>query len=515
MAIYKPATNGSWNTVQWQSVNDATQSQASWANASGAPTINDEVWLDGKTLTINPNIIVSASRIIATRIPNESGFAYTAGLPGGVYGAVSSSLVGGKLQITSSGTYYITASYITGPGTSQNNAVLDITAAASSSIVYVSASINANASGDGANTTRIVSVAANTCSLFINGNLYGGYYTTAVAIVNTNIAAQPAGRSILILTGSAYGAAGTTAIGNTCIYIASTLATCSISGSVINNGLNPTILMVSSRSLVEVRAGSVVSSINAPAISGSMSAPLSQSIFISGNIVNHPKTGQQAIYTANRVYIHSSSLGSSCKIQIKPYPAGNVELVDPNFGTVITYPAENNVVSGYAYGNGQTGTMRTPLPRDVRNEITYTTASRVTSATTSTWQVLQVQGACYMPHSSSVRVGVSYDSASTPGAMLVPSQSQTQWGAFFSTSSLTGSYQSASQYWSTSSNSFTQVSSSVYLLSRSLDVALGTITGSFVANLNDVNATSNTVRRMQNVHTTQSVSQSIGAYGSL
>jgi hypothetical protein len=500
MAIYKPkATLKTWNdTNNWQFVRSVTQSRFDWADTASLPTNNDDVWMDGKQLYIPIGIPIYANRILPHGQPGST----AAQSPAPLLTSSNQPTAGTALLITASNsTYYISASTIS--GTSEANAIaFNVASGATNVTVYLSASIDG---GEQYNQNGLVVISAASCSMYINGNIYGG----GLSSIYSNVSSTK-----IFMTGSLYGPNTNVLVFNrACIFFDSnaTLSTASILGSVYDQGKAPLISSAASRSLVEIK-GTIVGSSSGPTYSGSMSAALSQSFIISGSVINHPFTGQQAIYTANRVYIHSSSLGSSCKIQIKPYPAGNVELVDPNFGTVITYPAENNVVSGYAYGNGQTGTMRTPLPRDVRNEITYTTASRVTSATTSTWQVLQVQGACYMPHSSSVRVGVSYDSTSTPGAMLVPSQSQTQWGAFFSTSSLTGSYQSASQYWSTSSNSFTQVSSSGYLLSRSLDVALGTITGSFVADLNNINTNSNTIRRMQNVHTTQSVSQSIGVY---
>lgn len=505
MAIYRPiASLKSWNdTTNWQYVTDITQSNAAWASTSNLPTLEDDVWMDGKTIYVPPSVPIYANRIFQQRQPDPRSSATTAPpIFGYAYTTGSSANL---LSITSSGTYYISASVITAGGNGANSGygymLIGAGATISGVTVYLSASLDAS---DNYGSSYLIYVSnANSCSIYMKGNVYGG---------GGNVIQVNAGRAILSITGSVYGSvfsiSGAPQTANSAIYATTnaTNFTCSISGSTYVNAIQTT----PTRSLIIVN-GSVNASSFASSIICSSNINLTHSVQIFGNVNNDPVTGQQAI-SAPRIFITGSSISA---IQLKQNPAGNTTLTDTGSSISYTYASQNDVVNGYKYDNNSktgTGLVTGSFAQHVRSAVTFSLATKYNDGSGDVWTVRTVSGSCYIPHSSSVRIGVSYDSASTLGAMQVPTQTQVQYGAFIASGSITGSYQSASQYWATASTAFTKVSSSGYLLSRSLDVALGTITGSLVADLNNTATTSNTVRRIQNVHTTQSVSQSIGSY---
>jgi len=497
MAVYVANKAGRWDALDtWLTSSrpwsEITTTASGWVTATTAPTLVDDVYANGNIVTFS-----SASGYVhSTRLLTCKPVIINASV------LVVRSTGGGFKPDKHAWVYYISSSVIdSGYSTGANVSSQNISIETSQSIFYISSSIynTGNQSINSIATPTIyITTGMHSSSIYIVGNVYGGggNIGTVGQVVTAN-------RCNIIITGSVYGGTDSTGVAGAGIYIGTgTFTSCSISGSVYATTGGPGIFAVATGtgSYIQVN-GNVVASHATPAISSSVLAGSTHSINIFGNIINHPTTAQQAV-VGSRVYLTGSSVSS---VQVKSYPNSNIALYDSST-TPDNTPAIANVYKGVVYGNNKTGVLTTPNVSDVRSIITYYTGS-VGSTPTSQ------PGQCYMPHSSSVRFGApSYDSASTPGAMVVPIQTQVQYGVFFSTGSLTGSYQSTSQYWSTSSNSFTQVSSSGYLLSRSLDTTLGSITSSFVADLNNVNTTSNTIRRMQNVHTTQSVSQSIGSY---
>ncbi len=499
MAIYVANKTGRWDAPDtWLTSSrpwsEIATTASGWVTATTAPTLNDDVYSNGFVVTLS-----SASGYVheATTITTRGVYSRISPAAFIIRSADNSYFTMDKHAFT----YYITCSSIDGGHTSAtaNVSIPVIRVDVSQSIFYISSSLYNSGQVSQFNPSNtygaiFIMSTAHSSSLYINGDIHGGSNPGTIYINSAN-------RCNIIVTGSLYGGQNTTTVAAAIASIGQ-FTSCSISGSLIADS-GPCVRITNSGSYIRVN-GDVYASNSSVAITGSINSALSQSINIFGNIVNHPITAQQAI-VGSRVYLTGSSISS---VQIKPYPNSNITMYDESL-TVDTTPAEANVYKGVTYGNNnsKTGLLTTPNVADVRSNVSYYTGS---AGSTPTSQL----GQCYMPDSSSVRTTINYDVTTnlTGGAMVVPTQNQVQYGVFFSTGSLTGSYQSTSQYWSTSSDSFTQVSSSGYLLSRSLDTTLGSITASFVADLNDVSITSNTIRRIQNIHTTQSVSHSIGSY---
>jgi hypothetical protein len=494
MAIYVANTSGPWDVLStWltssATIDTITPTASGWAVATVLPTMQDDVYANNKNVILQSSSFVHTARIIT----NKSLLAVPAGSVTAVIIASGSSTAASGFFLTSTGskTYYISCSYFNGNnGTATQMLFVSASATTTRTIVYITGSIVHNQDS----VTALVNMPGNSSSIYVNGDVIGGGVGSAILLAGN--------QSTVEVTGSVYGGAAATQYG---ISMTGLFATCSISGNLYAKR-GPALHMNSVTGSRTTIYGDVYASTAYYAISASLNtSSRAHNVYIYGSVINDASTGQTAL-TGTRFFISSSYVnGTATQVKIKYQP--QTTAIALQVSSADTTPAAADVYKGVVYGTGQTkiGSLTTPNVADVRSTVSYYTGS---VGSTPTSQI----GQCYMPHSSSVRVSISYDSASTPGAMVVPLQNQVQYGVFFSTGSLTGSYQSASQYWSTSSNSFTQVSSSGYLLSRSLDTPLGSISGTFVTDLNNTATTSNTILRMQNVHTTQSVSQSIGSY---
>lgn len=496
MAIYVANTSGPWDVLSTWLTSSATletitPTASGWAVATVLPTMQDDVYANNKNIILQTSSFVHTARTIT----NKPLLAVPAGTVTAVIISSGSSAAGSGFYITSTGsrTYYISCSYLDG-GNGTATTMLHVSGSATTTrtILYITGSIIYNQDS----VSSLIQSPGNSSSIFINGDVYGGGVGSALVSAGN--------QTIIEVTGSVYGGQSATSYG---ISLTGLNASCSISGNLYAER-GPALHMSSTTGSRTTIYGDVYASTAYYAISASLNTgSRSHDVYIYGSVINDGVHGQTAL-TGTKFFISGAYVnGSSTQVKIKYQP--QTAPIALTLSTTDTTPAPADVYKGIVYGqnNGKTGQLTTPKREDVRATASYSTGSAGSTPTLQT-------GQCYMPHSSSVRTGVNYDVTTnlTVGAMVVPTQNQVQQGVFFSTSSLTGSYQPVSQYWSTSSTSFTQVSSSGYLLSRSLDATLGSISSSFVADLNNTVIASNTVRRMQNVHTTQSVSQSIGSY---
>jgi hypothetical protein len=457
--------------------------------------MQDDVYLNNKTIILQSASFVHTARSITNKSLSVSAVGNSTL---GIVSSGSSTTLGFLATSTGSKTYYVSCSYIDGGNTATPQTLfISGSATATRTVVYITGSLVHN---QDSNTTGLVTMPGNSSSIYVVGNVYGG---GNLACINS------AGNyNYIEVTGSVYGG-GTGATVTTRYHGITTtgfFSSCSISGSIYAER-GPALHMNSISGSWTQIVGDVYASPQFFAISASLNTgSRPHNVYIYGSIINDATTGQMAL-TGTRFFISNTYVnGTGTQVKVKYRP--QLTPIALALSSADTTPAPADVYVGVVYGQAQTktGILTTPTVANVRSTVSYYAG---TAGSTPSQQL----GQCYMPHSSSVRTTVDYDVTTnlTGGAMVVPTQNQVQWGVFFSTGSLTGSYQSVSQYWSTSSNSFTQVSSSGYLLSRSLDTTLGSIIASFVSDLNNINTTSNTIRRMQTVHTTESISQ-IGSY---
>jgi hypothetical protein len=499
MAIYVANTSGPWDVLSTWLTSSATMdvitpTASGWAVATVLPTMQDDVYLNNKTVVLQTASFIHTARSITNKPLNGSSIGNST--PITIAGG-SSTTLGFLSTSTGSKTYYISCSYIDG-GNSSTPQTLFISGSTTTTrtLVYVTGNLIHN---QDSNTTGLVTMPGNSSSIYVVGNVVGG---GNLACINS------AGNyNYIEVTGSVYGGGTGTTVTTRYHGITATglYFSCSISGSVYGDR-GPALHMNNSTGSWTQIIGDVYASSQFFAISASLNTgSRPHNVYIYGSVINDATTGQTAL-TGTRFFVSGAYVnGTTTNVRVKYQPRNAVlSMLDKNVTSDPT-PATYNVYAGISYGNGKIGSLSASNTIHVRSGISYSSGSVGSTPIT-------VYGTCYIPGTESVRRNTVYDSASFKrGNMAIPGNFEVKFGAFLDFGNQTGSYQSASQYWSTSSNSFTQVSSSGYLLSRSLDVPLGSISRSFVSDLNNVNATSNTIRRMQTVHTTESILQ-IGSY---
>jgi uncharacterized spore protein YtfJ len=309
--------------------------------------------------------------------------------------------------------------------------------------------------------------------VFINGKQVGLNVTNFTIGSMTNNGFTQG--STVILDGGTV----TCSIALTAYNVTSTL----ISGSSVNT---TAVLQNTTTSSLTI-TGTVIAGTNAPGIVSTNAAAL---VTINGKIVN--TNGYLGVLSQRLILTASATQAAQWVYQDSTN--NNV-----TFGTSAgsaNYPDVSFVRAGVDNGSGiGTGTFVVPAPSNVRNTITYDTSSN---------------GTMVVPSYLDVRSGVPVDSGS--GAIIMPIETQVQFGVTFdSGSSKSGSYDGVSAFWGYSTASMS-VGSIGALITQSLDVRVGTITGSLVAELDNTASISNTVRRIQNAATVQTTGDQLSSY---
>lgn len=537
MAFYVPSNTGlSWSTfavgqyTSWVThsavTTNPTASGGGWVTASQLPGATDDVFLFGRSIILDTaSINVQSIRSTAT-------------------GSVTS--LGGQISSTQL-SHVITAS----SGIYQGNLTQTMFLFSSATAVNITASIldcssqtfaayglQFNAAGcnascifgqvkSGTNGTGwTILLNAGTQTLTLNSDLV----TSAASCVYLNSNTQTV-RVIGNVTGSGVSAISTSA-GNTLnIIVTGSITTTGTAAAISHTGNATTVGSIAV--LGNVNAGS--SATNGGGISSTTNL---SSITITGNVNGGPtSTGITHTGTGNITVTGTVTAGSGAPGIITSQAATlvtvNGKIVNTNgYVGVVSQrliltasatqaaqwvyqdPLNNNVTFGitaatanppavqfvrrgvlnYTPG-GLAGTFDVPAIYDVRNTVTYDTGS---------------QGAMVVPSYLDVRTGQNVDSGS--GALIMPTEAQVQSGVTFdSGSSKTGSYDGIAAFWGYSTASMT-AGSIGGLITQSIDVRIGTITGSIVAELDKTSSISNTIRRIQNAATIHTTGDQISSY---
>jgi hypothetical protein len=183
--------------------------------------------------------------------------------------------------------------------------------------------------------------------------------------------------------------------------------------------------------------------------------------------------------------------GSNVSLAASSYPAG-------------TFPNANNVRLGTDNGNGSTGTVQIPNRNDVRFGVSVDDGSGNTTT-----------GLMVVPSPNDVRKNIFVNTASisgvqATGSMIVPTVSQVRLGVLVDSGS--GTFQGISDFWNFLTSSITTPGSIGALITSSLNVKAGSITGSFIAELDNTSSTSPTVKRLQNSSTVQTTGDQLSSY---
>jgi hypothetical protein len=341
MADKYPLANGVWSNA------------ANW-NGGTKPIAGDDVYADGKTVTIDENVNVGTIRN-TLRSGGTTGGAFL--VTSGGFTITTTSAQGFFPNI---GTYLLQLSHTTGtniingsivcPGTSNNGISI--------SGVGGTTNINGNITTNGASIALLVSAAA---TVNIVGNLQAGSSSSCCSITAA---------ATLAVTGNVTGAAGGNGSG---ISNASVAATITITGNVtgqvgagINSNQNSTINITGNCTAAN-QAAILATSSNLVTVVGTITASnLAVGINVSSCTISTPclnaSNGVNAVYSAN-VKIYASAVASWL---YKDELNNNKFLYSA--GVALGNPVIANVRNGTVYGasNELTGTMIVPSPSDVR-----------------------------------------------------------------------------------------------------------------------------------------------------
>ena len=526
MSFFVPSNTGlTWNaTTSWLSSSAAT-SPTTWATASTLPGPTDDVFLYGRNITLDvTNINIQSLRNTTSGSISTSGGSatfssansgYTISASNGFHVATSSLLVTG----TTSQTINISGSQFN--GSAINGAFYGIQPSANTTL-----NISADITGSVSITGPTIYVSNTGCTFKIQGNILciqGGYSiyfaagfntlsitgsvrTTAtqqaIFFNNTNLAGivnilgnidAPTSTGAAINIGPNGGitingnvAGGTLASAITFTNSSATLGI-TITGNVTaGSGVVPAI---SNTIAVPITVtGTVTAGNNAPGITSTAAASL---VTINGKIIN--TNGYMGV-VSQRLVLTASAAQSAQWVYQDPT---NNNVTFQTATSTANPPAKEFVRSGVAVSNqggADIGTFIVPGPQNVRNAISYDTSS----------------GNMVVPSYLDVRSGVAVDSGS--GAIIMPVADQVQSGVTYDTNnSTTGAYDGIAAFWAYPTSSMSAGSIGA-LITQSLDVRIGTITGSIVAELDRTNTTSPTIQRLQNAATVQTTGDQLSSY---
>lgn len=468
MAVYAANQTGTWSTLAtWVSTSamppNALGNTSSWGVATALPGANDIVLFNGKTVTYDTTINVN--RISSVVSGSDYGSPLTNVLSGGV--------------ITPSATVTITASngiYLGHVGSSPQAWFMTLTSA---NVVNITASvIDQSASQQYGIYLSSTGATLNVTASSIIGNSSVTSTNTGAILLGNFAATLRVQSNITGSNSPAIQTTGTTAANGTYI----------INGNVTTIGQSPGIFSTSPITITvngNVTAGSI-----SPGIASTTAAGL---ITVNGSIVN--VNGFQGVQSQRLILSSSSATAMSWTWQD---PAGNNITYSPSTAN-ITYPDPAAVRSGStgttSTGTGD-GTLVVPADTDVKESVQYDNGTKT--------------GKMRVPSYLDVRATVAVDSGS--GAIIMPTEAQVQSGVTFdSGSSKTGTYDGVAAFWGYSTASMT-AGSIGGLITQSLDVRIGTITGSLISELDNTGSSSNTIRRMQNAATVHTTGDQLSSY---
>jgi hypothetical protein len=313
--------------------------------------------------------------------------------------------------------------------------------------------------------------------VFINGKQVGLNVTNFTIGSMTNNGFTQG--STVILDGGTV----TCSIALTAYNVTSTL----ISGSSVNT---TAVLQNTTTSSLTI-TGTVTAGNNAPGI---ISTNASSLVTVYGSIVN---TNGMLGVLSQRLILSASAAAGTPSWTWQDTTNNNVTFSPSTANITYPNPAAVRVgASGQTSTGTSNGTLIVPEESNVREGVSYDNATKT--------------GTMRVPSHLDVRQGVAVDSGS--GAIIMPTAAQVQSGITFdSGSSKTGTYDGIAAFWGYSTASMSAGSIGA-LITQSLDVRIGTITGSLVAELDNTGSQSNTVRRMQNAATIQTTGDQLSSY---
>jgi hypothetical protein len=276
---------------------------------------------------------------------------------------------------------------------------------------------------------------------------------------------------------------------STAVNLGNAVTSFSISGSIIGGaGIG---LSTSVPTTPIIINGNVTAGSGAPGISSTSTGLVT----VYGNLFN---TNGYLAVVASRLRVTGSAqwtvqnlAGANTILSATTYPAG-------------TFPAATDVRLGTDNGNGETGQVVIPSRNDVRFGESVDNGSGVTTT-----------GLMVVPSSNDVRKNIFVNTASisgvqATGSMIVPTISQVRLGVLVDSGS--GTFQGISDFWNFATSSITTPGSIGALITSSLNVKAGSITGSFIAELDNTSSTSPTVKRLQNTSTVGTTGDQLSSY---
>lgn len=531
MSFFVPSNTGlTWNaTNSWLSSSTAT-APSTWATASTLPGSIDDVFLFGRNMTLDvTNINVQSLRNTTTGSISTSGgtltfssasITYTVTASNGLYAQgtlLANGVAGQTINITGSqlnGLAIAGSSYLINP---LSNTTLNIIAEnvgsgnAVGPVIYVTATGNniyltGNQTGSTGAAIYIGLASANTCNIYITGSIQSRGSTNAISYTNTALGtlsilgnvngSTGAAPSIGNGTATTNGGPGTALIINGNVNASNTAEairisslvtpTVTITGDVTGNSIYPAITYGVANNVTVT--GTVTAGSSAPGIISTAAGAL---VTVFGKIVN--VNGFQGVQSQRLILSSSATQNMAWTWQD---PAGNNITYSPSTANITVPPAgavRNEVATGTV---GINGTLIVPADSDVKEGVQYDNGTKT--------------GKMRVPSYLDVRATVAVDSGS--GAIIMPTEAQVQSGVTFdSGSSKTGTYDGVAAFWGYSTASMTPGSIGG-LITQSLDVRIGTITGSLISELDNTATTSNTVRRMQNAATVSTTGDQLSSY---
>lgn len=497
MADYLPQATGNWSTTTW-----ITAVAGLTALAGSPPTVVDDVYADGKTITVNINTAVLSVR--TTTSPRTAGLAgggftlnngisLSANVFGGTTAAVtfslnapnSASIYGNALGGSTNGTPAILNS-----GTGTLTVYGNVSASTFNSRAYGASNTSTGTLNVYGNVQGNSSATVTSYGLFAGGtvNIFGNVYgssTTGGSSFSSGIGAE--GTSTINISGSVQGGKVSTNYG---IQVTTNTNTINITGSVvggditnghgINNGTNSPINVVGT---VLGGLGSTSYGINTSGPTLTVIGDVSGGAGTTAYGINYSGTGTAIVSgtvigglngaglnnSSTGTVIVTKAVGNGWGLGSVGFLAGAVGLANSQNGKAYVEQVEFGVrgqtpISGPVY----------ILPSNRNTLVGYTTAIGTSVTFYNSLSVTDL-----LPPVSSVRLGTVYNVGNSTGTMAVPSASAVQFGVAVDNTTGTAALQ-PQDVWGYARLSATQVNS-----------------------LGD---------RLRNVATTQSVGQQIASF---
>ena len=417
---------------KWPLANGLWSNAANW-NGGTKPVAGDDVFADGRTVTVDENFTVATLRS-TQRSGGTIGGTFdfnTAGVSANI--TSSSPLVAGATNLIQVTATIGTVALSLGGNVAPRNVNNDVLILHSGNCNFtITGGININGANSGTPVTTISKTSAGTIT--ITGNLIGGTLDNQVeqAFVSNNgntiiIGNVTGGRGIngannkainqsagtLTVTGNVTGGQGSTTnqgilFSGTSLTINGTIlggtAATAVDTSAPNNNINGNItggtvsaIFSSSANIINV-TGTATASASAPAIS--MTNANGQ-VYLNGNMVNN--NGKMAIF-APIVWLDRTGTTSAAF-----FTSGGVARTLYSADTVPNTPAANNVRSGTIYGAGNSlvGTLVMPVAANVRNGVVYDNGTTGTALFTTSLFLTELSA-------STVPVAVRMQNLCTP-----------------------------------------------------------------------------------------------------